>query len=687
MFSYDLQQSFMAELTKSIGVKINSAYLWAKKNYVHGIPKASLINKLSGEGEVLNTLNTLHGPGISAEYYVFGPLNTSHFAWKKLFDDYGYDPVTNTLASLTATKGSTVYLTDMVAIYPASTVDFCIEQDEMEQLDVLGPLANSGISLDYPSGNPSAVETPYEVDLTSNTLNRVRIHYQYMSGGVITNETLLLTLPSNEEDDHHQVRYTDGSGVVRYFTYRDGAGTYPAIDAVFDLTQNEEVLGTYMPWVYLRWDFQNEGRTEVQNTENYRDAVALCRRYTVDYDTLINATHEDQEVDDVIQSILLFGVDSQAKNMVEKEYLFRYFDSMFTIQSGNSGDGMIGSTGGGSSYSQVIRDKRYKMSFSYAGIRRTTHTGSVAAVGKYTSSNSSSAGVYRKQIDPTTYVEVVVYNPSLRNHILGGYGHTAFLGQKELRIPIDMAIVKQMSLVKREELLSRAMYLNINTYIETESKWYQSGWFRIVMIIIAIIITIFTWGAAWPALGAALAAGAVATIILLATWALYAVLIQVAIKLFIDVAGLENSAIAAVLMIAASFFIPGGMANGPAISNALLQAGNNMIQQVGKGYGEELKQIQEEIEDFSSYAKTEQEKLEERQEAYWKETNFVNALDFVTMAPAIISGESPQDLYERTVHSGNPGRHLYSWVNEYATQNLALPTFKQTIGEIDNGLA
>ena len=60
------------------------------------------------------------------------------------------------------------------------------------------------------------------------------------------------------------------------------------------------------------------------------------------------------------------------------------------------------------------------------------------------------------------------------------------------------------------------------------------------------------------------------------------------------------------------------------------------------------------------------------------------------LSPFIIFGESPQDFYNRTVHSGNVGVLSISAISSYVDIALTLPKLDEsieTIGESNNGIS
>lgn len=669
MFGGDVTAKLMDELQQTIGMRGTASWLWAKDHYHYGTPVSSLAGNGQATATVTEVLKGLHGQDIVLDYCFMGPYNSVHYAWVQLMQSYGYSPASNQLGTLSTQKGTPVYLVDLVPQYTQATLDFLTEMDELHWLNVYAPYANAGVTLSNPAGNPSATPTPYTI-LPSGTLNSVVVHYEYLKNGVITAESLVLSLPSELEDkDIHQARIVKGDGSVVYFAYEHGSGTYPSIDAQFEYDYADS--GTYLPWVYFRYDFQNLATSALQDSEAYRDSHHYCRYIGMDYQSMADGIYADTDLSDVIQSMLIFGIRADATSVVESEYLFRYFAMLHTA---------IGETSFGDSgtYAQLIQDKFFQMTFNFRSISRTQEIGNKAAPGKYGLPEVNGTTVnYFHQIDATSYEKISIDFPSMRYRIQGKYGHSASLGQAELLVPLDRAVFKEMGLVKREELLARGLHFMCNTYQEIKTKWYQSSFFKILLIVAAVVITVVSFGGLSAVSAALVAFAAASTAVILTTLAIAVIkmlVIQLAVKVFIDVAGLENSLFAAMLMVAASFFVPTTMAYSTQIAQGMLAAGNNMIQQVGTGYGKELESIQKELAQFSADAQKQWEQLEEQRFKEFGLDSSLDALDFVTQQPAVVFGESSEAFFQRTVHSSNPGVHVITSTHDYVAQALTLPS-------------
>ena len=81
--------------------------------------------------------------------------------------------------------------------------------------------------------------------------------------------------------------------------------------------------------------------------------------------------------------------------------------------------------------------------------------------------------------------------------------HTAMYGNKkiELRLPILKQITNKMSFNLLCDVIEQSMSLAVYTKVTVKKKWYQSGFFKFVTIVVIVVIAYFTGGAALALLG------------------------------------------------------------------------------------------------------------------------------------------------------------------------------------------
>lgn len=68
-------------------------------------------------------------------------------------------------------------------------------------------------------------------------------------------------------------------------------------------------------------------------------------------------------------------------------------------------------------------------------------------------------------------------------------------------IPLHEGVFRSLALKDATQMASACSYMVINTYEVTKQKWYQTSWFKIVLIIVVIAVTVFTGGAGAGSVG------------------------------------------------------------------------------------------------------------------------------------------------------------------------------------------
>lgn len=715
--SGDMTDYMLEESLNSINIKADAGFNWAKRNYTYGVPQSSLTTSVSAQSVVMHTLASLLHTTLTQDYYLFGPLNSLHWAWTQLVELYGYNGQTNELMGLSASTGYPVYLANIVATYRRSTFDSAVAHSDTGVFAQWGPAPSSGYRPNAPMNTLSgfgqyAAQSAYEVSDTSPD-DYVTITYQFKDGsGAVINRGLTLNMQTLDLDsDYHQVRYVQANGHIGFFSYKDGAGTYPEIDSVQSTVFTD--VGTYYPWTYMRFNKQNLGADALKTSKPYLDSVKWCNYLGVTYQTLVDGVQADQNVDDVQQALMLFGVDANAQSQVELEYLFNYFTLLYEngIQVGEPANS-FSDFSSSPAQAQVIQDAQFRMTLSYAGIKLQRRAGTLGVVGtctgallsetsevSYTNTGGrDGAGLltqtintpyycYCKQVTTGVYEEVRVYNPSLYYQIGGSHGMSAGPGTKELLIPLDRAVVNGMSFRKREQVMCRALHMVVNTLVVVKSPWYSSGWFKVVMIIIAIAIAFFSAGGL-SGISAAIAAATVTSVaIAIVEYILISMVISYGLKIFVKVFGPEAGLIAAIALMAVGGY-EASTAPTESLSavwgERLLMVGSNLAKASTTEYGNLIQGVQQDMTDFGTYATGQFDALKTQQDQLGLNA-YNHELDFVTLQPMVVWGESPNDLYARTVHSGNIGVVSYDLVSGYVGQALTLPKLNQVEEDFTHG--
>jgi hypothetical protein len=390
------------------------------------------------------------------------------------------------------------------------------------------------------------------------------------------------------------------------------------------------------------------------------------------------------------------AVPAISTNAVEARYLFEYFDTLHAAMEGTAWSGLtnISARLSGSDTAKhtiVIKDAQFKMALTNDGIHKKIVAGSIGNIGTHNNSYTTTdidvafvdsetgltsvvtmpikVHLYRRQIAPGLYEEISVQNLKMTYFIFENYTTVGDEVDDILLIPIDRTISQNYSMSDREILYSRSLHFVFNSLIVTKVKWYQTGVFKAILIIAAIAMAIYDGGAT---LGAVL--GLTGTAAIVATIVIHLIvgqLIAVAFKYFVKLVGEEVATVIAVIaLIYGGYQIvqAGGLAGAP-WAQALLEISTGLHQ---AAMNARMESLNNEGEAFQLFVEDETERLETSKQLL-ENNNF--------LSPFVIFGESPEDFYNRTVHSGNIGILGITAISSYVDIALTLPKLNDTLGD------
>jgi hypothetical protein len=240
-------------------------------------------------------------------------------------------------------------------------------------------------------------------------------------------------------------------------------------------------------------------------------------------------------------------------------------------------------------------------------------------------------------------------------------------------IPLQEELYKRVPLKVATQMAGACAYLVINCYTIVKQKWYQTGWFKVILIVAVIVITVVTYGGGAVAAGgilgssatvgaaigftgtAALIAGAIANAV--AAMILTQIISMGARAIFGDKIGAIVGVIASVVALQ----VGSSLASGATLSSSfssLMDAPNLMklTMAAGDGYSqfqqasaaETMAKAQDVIKDYTQQSQAIEKQMNE----------FLGSQDHVDMsvvAEAVTSpiGEPPSVFLERTLMTGS----------------------------------
>lgn len=687
---------------------------YGRTTYTHGLPNTNLIKPSSLTDIVRGVINVLEGRTVTIDYARFGVLNNTHYARMVLANRYGYDTLTNEVTAVSVQKKAKVYVKDIV---PAYTEESFEEADPEIFDEVFGDPESGGYSEDEPMNEILGRFKQYSAPEIT-TFEGARVILTWREGAVSKTEDLIINMQNEDLDaDYYQVRYRytqAGKTIVKYWTYRSGANQYPTLDMLHD--PGFKGSGTYFPFVFFRSKKENLAHPSRKDTGLHKTSTKLLEHIGIDYESLGKEINENPDVGQIEQAVMMMGVRADSKDPIEVRYLFEYFRNIAVlagarVQAETSATrpttlaGVLRMTAlssfnttGSGARAITLQDRDFKQVLSMSNIQRKVIAGRIGVVGTYSSYRtnaprdqqvrggpprrlSTPVMVYRKQITTSTYEEVWVHGLSLKYDIWEGHSVTAKIGEDRLLIPIDLAIAKSLPVHKREKLYTTSLHLVFNSRVTQKVKWYQRGAFKVVLIIAAIVITAYT--GRFEAIALAIKAGQVlAAIIAIVTEIVISLAMQEGFKFVAKELGADIAmylAIAAILYGGFDYLASGSLEASMATQMLTVSAG--FANASGNEYMRMAQDYQGQLQAFNLLAEQKFKELDDIRKSLETITP-LNPYEFVGMQPFIVLGETPDNFYNRTVHSGNIGAKAIDAVTNYAEIALRLPTPQDTLGGV-----
>lgn len=524
--------------------------------------------------------------------------------------------------------------------------------------------------------------------------------------------------PSGEsvgsDEDYFQVCFTypaSGGGVaINYFTYQYGSGSYPSLDGITSTPVAD--FGKGYPRMYFRLNGDRLDTGNFVGQKPYKDSIKLGNKLDLPWLEITDQIYNSLSSLSKIRSVLMVQcVPANTTNTLEQEYLFQYFRILygmrnpivfdpeqpvdeFTTWAAHQGCTMtttdvsteIGNSVDAIGYQKitgVIGPVGFTASGRGTGQRKvatktTNNDGSTTTT--YVNQNVS-YHYYRIQSSPTQYEEVRAYNLNGRFKV-GGKNISKGGDDTNLMVPLDYAFRKMFSAHDRETLFARATHILIGTEYTVKTKWYQTGIFKAVVIVISVALSWWTGGASLTLIGAITAAataiGAYVAFSLLSkhvfsklggVFAIVAAIVAVAVAIYTGY--LYFSGTTGPFSITAQQMMQ--------ISNVAFKAAQSAQQGMIEKELRKIANLEDEIAQ-------KQEELERAQKELENPPNTIeDGVFFKAIQGYSYLGETPEEYYARTLNT-NIGVEALNLPEMYFTQSFALPSNVSILNQIQQNI-
>lgn len=547
---------------------------WAKDNYIYDVPSAALftttgVNLVEVMDEYLE--RTL-GHKVTVSYAKIGEANYMHFAWKILFDLYGYSGTDNTVLY----KGKRTHLDKFEIQYSQYSADAVIDPDIKFQ---------SGVSSAY--GETSNRKRNYSAEHIPSTVLKMDDDKLLITleDGTEVSADFLAYIPSSRpvdeemgkdkvitpsapqiansellERDYVMVQYFDADNNLKLFTYLYGSGGIPELDKLF---RSDKVQGEYFPNLYMRLNSTNMGHESLKDTAEYKSSSRLAKKLGLNFADLAKTVHEEvDDIDAVVQAFVSCRLSMNTDDALINKYLYRYFMNIYntlpremasTVFDQNTFEYLNGAAKSGNVIE--IKDKAYTTKLSLGTIWYTDDVGSIGKVGHVTKhfdtmpvasknifkmADKQPLHVFKCQITANTVRTLYVANLAVTQVVRGGSNTTSAGEDENLFVPLDARTLDSFTIKERNTLSVKSLVIVFNTQKVVKQKWYQTGLFKVILTIVVIIISVWTGGSGATLYGFVVAAAQSIAI---------GVAVSVAIKLAVKIFDVELSGIFAVVAV------------------------------------------------------------------------------------------------------------------------------------------
>ena len=665
------------------------------------------------------------------------------YGWMYVITAFKYDSVTNELTLLSEDKKTPVYLKDIVVTVKEDTFNSPFNNVLNQQgISPSAGRTTKRFFSESRGHTPIQIGDTHTVTISYEWLGPVTQTIGGIVTTITDTieESRVIQFNPEKTGGYYQMCYRRVSDITskrEYVSYRSGSGTFPILDRAYQANYNS--AGSFFPMIHFR---NNKAPVHSNNrSKEYKSSAKMLKYWGLEYDDIAKAISANQDVNDIEQAFIMMGVPAVTSNKYEQEYLFDFFSLMYLakthelsqttyngtpgvtnnlLQSGqvtnsafvNVMKEFVGTLGSNTqltkipSLSLIIQDQLFKMGLNCSEIKRVVKAGSIGPVNSFSSSldheeiinqtSGSPTGAilnstpkvsstylarhsYRKQVSETSYIELSVYGLNLTYYVHGSYNTVGLGNAPSLLVPLDHSITTNYSSKKKEILYARSLHLVINSRRVQVVKWYE----RLlgdVLKIAAIVLLVYSLGSA--AQGAYALATAGASLSAVATYfanqigvfLLESLAISTGARIIVDNLGTDAAmlfAVIAAIYVGNRIYTNGGSTAGLTSADKALAAGSvGVTNESAKYYADEIKKISAEMETFSLESKNKMEEIDKAEKLLQRD-NVVSSI--------LVWGETPQNFYDRTIHTGNIGTLAFDEVTYFVDIALSLPKMHQTI--------
>lgn len=598
--------------TQGLFLKMERAYDYARDHYKLGLPSGA----------------TLAMPLLTSNEVKAHILAETGYPYNIDITDYEYAPYTPKLAIAAFLRNVRGFdpIEQEITVWPEGTVFTSYWGEDTSQYQRRVVIDTVTVKED----EVTALIT-YRKYIYRPVRSNKDIIYQWVDDGTITEETAIpgaVTGMTWEGDCLFTLyRKYDQQGVVQneYISWVYHLDTYLYPELHPDVEQEPS---TYMPVIPLRYN--NKDLTRPSETELYLTSKKLLQKVDLKLEALGDQLNKNPGIAEIDHAYVMFGVNVQTEHIPSLFYLNCYFHQLMANQRADETEFLAVlanpdyndepfTTIDTNSLARLFKGetdslKEYGLSLDirYDYIKSQVTDEVIGRVGYATKEikpydvtihyNNSFLGtgtvtiisrrrrklVLRAQINAAQVRTVEVYNLGTINTIYRGKSNKVFLqniqnneDENGLIIPIQYQFSRTVfaNMQDMNSFYADTMLLIVNSYKVTRVKWYQKGFFRILVMVVMIVIAVWTGQAYLAKIGAAYAAGGVvAALTLIGKGVLLSLAISYAVRFVVKNFGEQLGIFGAMLAMTAAVIASKGFGLLGTASEFMMTTCNYMLQ-------------------------------------------------------------------------------------------------------------
>ena len=630
-----------------LGRKSKAFYRYGRDSYTYGLPEGSLEVKHASGETVQVVLQATVTPKATIQYSIFGVADPSMFAREFLVNT----------------------------------------RDWNEDTDII---SNPGFT-------PIGTVTLYSAEWLSTT--EIKLLYLHDTVDNLHEEVITVE-PVEIDASYYHVGYTETkeSTELLYWYYKASLGTYETLNV------DEQVFeSSYFPVVPIIRDNVDLTAESLKDTELYQTSKRLLFKMGINFADIGSGVQQSPEIDAVDHAYINVSAPIQSTSKNVQMYLFEHFLELYNNQEYDEEyfnnytskfsrmapmmnkvtvkEEEDGSGGAGRFHTEL--GFLYISSNIIEGVlgRKGTVTRETVLRGQITGTGyaaETSYMLWNKQVTPTQYRQLKVVGLKHINYIYFNKSIDTNLEDSlstdndDFNIMVNYKVLQKFNVNQKTDILNDTFRIILNSVERVKLKWYQTSIFKVIIIIVAAVITVFTGGSgagfyAW-AIGVT---GATAFAVQLAIAIIINTLLSVLITKFVDIIGLKNAAILYFLYVIYSVYSGD---TSLLTADGLISVVSGITESINYYLQGEYQDLVNDYEKLKAEQEAEQTELDKLIEAYPQK--YLDPFSFLNVGALFedsFSGESPEQYYTSRIHTGNIGTLALTEPSKYVDVKLSLP--------------